>query len=193
MRARRRRWRCGALRGHALGGTGEPIEVESRDDQTRLPVALHLDPAALVRELDAVGNRLLHARRRGERLPLAQERHGGVVERAAVPSAAAVGQHPDVEAVPVRMEARRPVIHVDGADDAAVLLGDDARLEEPAVVPVVILMARFLDGPGVVRIAEVAAGHPGRVVVLGERAQARGGGRHWSRESIRRAASANVI
>src|SRR5687767_2095094 len=68
-----------ALCGHALGGAGELVEVESRDGQTRLPVTLDLDPATLLRELDAVGHRFLHAGGRRERVALAQDRDGGVV------------------------------------------------------------------------------------------------------------------
>lgn len=87
----------------------------------------------------------------------------------------AVGKHPDVEAVAVRMEAGRLVVQLEGADHLPVLLGDDPLLEETGVVPLLVVVARLFDRPRVVRIAEVAAGHPGWVVVARERAQARGG------------------
>src|SRR5688572_10762997 len=68
-----------ALCGQALGGTGELVEVEPRDGQTRFPVTFDLDPPALLRKLDAIGHRLFHSRGRGERVPLAQDRDGGVM------------------------------------------------------------------------------------------------------------------
>src|SRR6185295_7241893 len=95
--------------------------------------------------------------------------------------------------VAVRMETGRLVTHLDGSGDAAVLVRDDARLEEAAVVPGVVLMAHFFDRPGVIGIADVATRHPGRVVIVGERAQYCRRGLHRSRDSTRRYAAANVI
>src|SRR6266545_2929839 len=136
-----------ALRGHPLRGAGEPLEIEVRDGKTGLPVALHLDPAALLRELDPISHRLLHAGRRRQRVPIPQDLDAGLVERTAMAATSAVGQHPDVKGVPIRMEARWAVVDLDGADDAAILLDDDPCLEEPAMVPLLILMTRFLDRP----------------------------------------------
>src|SRR6185503_8372805 len=182
-----------ALRGHTFGGTGEPIEIETCNDKARFPVALHLDPAALRSERDTVGHRFLDARGRGECGPIAEERDSGVMQRAPMALSAAVGQYPEIEPVAVRMETGRLVAHLDGSDDAASLVRDDARLEEPTVVPRVVLMAHFFDRPGVVGVADVATRHPGRVVIAGERAQQCRRGLHRSRDSTGRYAAANVI
>src|SRR5258705_4839571 len=79
-------------------------------------------------ERDAVRNRLLHAGCRGERGPLAQQCRGSVVQRPAKPLSATVGQYPEVEPVAVGMEKGRLVTHINGSDDATVVLGDPARL-----------------------------------------------------------------
>src|SRR5687767_10724459 len=91
------------------------------------------------------------------------------------------------------MEARGSVIELDRADHQAVLFGDDALLEEPDVVPLVVVVARLFHGPRVVRVAAVGAGHPRWVVGVRECAQTRSGGRHWSRDCSRHATPANVI
>src|SRR5205814_423858 len=106
-------------------------------------VPLHLGPTTRCEERDAVGHGLLHASTYRYGVARTQQPHRGVVERRAVAAAAMTRDDPEVDRVPVGMEPRRTMVHVDTADQCAAFLRHETRREEARAVERVVLVAHL--------------------------------------------------